>query len=158
MANATLNPHSEMSKIAKLSPIAFVAILIGAMSVSSASPLIIRYEYDAAGNRISRSVVVEAVPSMAKKMADMPISSADSGAVKVYPNPTHGIVNVELTTQTNECNEATVEIHDMEGRLVLTRVMPAPHFQIDISNFPTGIYILKIKNSATSNQQRIVKL
>ena len=68
----------------------------------------------------------------------------------IYPNPTTGIVNIRLTSET--CNQ-TLEIHlfDVYGKLlsvVETRCTTSPQSvsQINLSRYATGVYIIKLVN------------
>lgn len=66
------------------------------MAYAAAAPLIVRYEYDASGNRVARSVIDDAAPARAKKTASVLDLPCDSLSVNVFPNPTYGEINIRI--------------------------------------------------------------
>ncbi len=67
--------------------------------------------------------------------------------IKVFPNPTTGIINIEAENLTN------VTIYSIEGRLIENFDKTN---QIDLSFLKTGIYLISIKNNLQNNIQRVV--
>jgi hypothetical protein len=70
--------------------------------------------------------------------------------VRVYPNPTNNIINIEGLTK-NENN--TIQIFDVQGKLVITKTITEKG-TIDLSELNKGVYVIKIGEVA----QRIVKM
>lgn len=73
--------------------------------------------------------------------------------VKVYPNPTPGILNIE--------SDATlqIQIFDLTGKLKFKSSMPPGHEQIHIDQFPSGMYVLEFTdNDGKRNAMKIEKL
>jgi len=70
--------------------------------------------------------------------------------VRVYPNPTNNIINIEGLTK-NENN--TIQIFDVQGKLVITKTINEKG-TIDLSELNKGVYVIKIGEVA----QRIVKM
>jgi hypothetical protein len=68
--------------------------------------------------------------------------------VSVYPVPTNGIVNIE----SEQC--ITFIISDVYGRTITSGIS---HGQIDISEYPAGIYFLALSSGTANNMVRIVK-
>ena len=66
-----------------------------------------------------------------------------ANAISVYPNPTHGDINLTTSFQNSE-----IELYDIMGRLVFSRSY-SESFKVSL---PAGVYILKIGN----HTQRIV--
>lgn len=80
-----------------------------------------------------------------------------SYAATVFPNPTVDRVQIQFATA-NENN--TIELYTSEGKLLLTQ---SSNFntlaQIDMSNYNSGTYVLKLKNNNTRGKTyQIVKL
>ena len=69
----------------------------------------------------------------------------------IYPNPTTGIVTIELSPETNNL-QTEIQVFDVYGRLldvVAVETLPALSLQtttIDLSQYATGIYMLKVVN------------
>lgn len=74
----------------------------------------------------------------------------------IYPNPASELVNVTLP---KDITRYDIEINDAAGRVVLSeKAQSQTKFQINISDWPTGIYQFHIiSNGVTSTQQMIVR-
>ena len=70
--------------------------------------------------------------------------------IKIYPNPTNNIINIEGLTK-NENN--TIQIFDLQGKLVITKTINEKG-TIDLSELNKGVYVIKIGEVA----QMIVKM
>lgn len=76
----------------------------------------------------------------------------NSNSLVIYPNPTNGILNLNVNETLN------VEIFDLLGKSILTKKIENGLQSINISNYPSGIYILKTtNNSGLSNTFKIIK-
>ena len=71
-----------------------------------------------------------------------------AAAVSVYPNPTHGVINLAFNSFENDLSDSMIELYDSMGRLVFASDY-SESFTVDL---PSGLYILKIGNFT----QRIV--
>ena len=78
------------------------------------------------------------------------IESIKNSNVKIYPNPTNNIINVEGLSK-NENN--SIQIFDVQGKLVITKTITEKG-TIDLSELNKGVYVIKIGEVA----QRIVKM
>jgi hypothetical protein len=67
--------------------------------------------------------------------------------LKLYPNPANNYIIVKLSNKTYK----PIEIFNNQGKRILTYVKTRnkTKFKIDISNFTTGIYLLKVGNSTS---------
>ncbi len=79
----------------------------------------------------------------------------DTGAkvLNIHPNPTHGMFNIGLGD--GELNAFEVEIYSVSRGLMYSNAFQQEGidtFQIDISNFPDGVYIVKL---ITSDSQQV---
>ena len=85
--------------------------------------------------------------------------------VKVYPNPTMGVLNLVQERINNEqLTINNVEVFDIYGRKAisdiryLTSEIGKSEIKINISHLPTGIYFVKITTNAGTQTQKIIKL
>lgn len=126
--------------------------------VSSAQDRI-GYSYDASGNRIKREIIMQ--PSKAKQQtfeterqvfSDM-LQEHD---VKIYPNPTDGILKVRISgiKNTDKCSLA---IYTMRGDRVILDERQQYNFDVNISNQPAGTYLLRITINNQSTTWKIIK-
>jgi Bacterial Ig domain/Secretion system C-terminal sorting domain len=72
---------------------------------------------------------------------------------RAYPNPTNGIVNIELAKEA----DATIEVFNAIGQAVSRQILRGSNGQIDMSGFQTGFYIVKIKTQKGSGSVKIFK-
>ena len=77
------------------------------------------------------------------------IANYDGSDLTLYPNPTTGIVTVRLSPETCNLNPE-IRVYDVYGRMlsvVGTRSTTSLQtVQIDLSNYATGIYLVKLVN------------
>jgi hypothetical protein len=87
-------------------------------------------------------------------VTDAAIAFSEIDGLKIYPNPTTGIFNVELTNGTG--SNAEVLVTSLVGaEIYRNEIVGACKFQIDLSNQISGVYLLKISNG---NHQDISKI
>lgn len=72
---------------------------------------------------------------------------------RIYPNPSDNILNIDvLNKQINK-----IEIFDLQGRLLKTIKESKEKYQIDISNFTSATYLLKISTEKGTQSVKIIK-
>ncbi len=142
-----------------------------------------QYDYDATGNRIKFRVVnITKAPMMAPpadtiddgiaEVHNKSISGGDdtdipktpqvyeekigSLKVKVYPNPTQGKIRVVI-----ECNEAIkrsqLKLAALNGKTLYNRSNLNLETDIDITEQPTGVYLMQVQVNDTVSNWKIVK-
>jgi Leucine-rich repeat (LRR) protein len=80
-----------------------------------------------------------------------PVFEQDN-SVKIYPNPTNSIINID-----SDFPIQTIELYDIQGRILETHFEEATSFKLDISGKSNGIYFIKIKTDKGSKVEKIVK-
>lgn len=73
-------------------------------------------------------------------------------SVTIYPNPTNGNININ-----SKFYIKTIELYDIQGRILETALESSNTTTLDISNRETGIYFLKINTENGSKVEKIVK-
>ena len=73
----------------------------------------------------------------------------------LYPNPTTGILNVELGNLDFE-GAATLQLLDLEGRLLQEFKIPDSKFEIDVGTLPSGTYLVRIVGGRQTAVCRLV--
>ncbi len=67
--------------------------------------------------------------------------------ITLYPNPTTGMVNVQFTTNNEQWENAEIQVLDVYGRLLQTvETCHGASLQIDLSQYATGIYLVRWVN------------
>jgi lipoprotein-anchoring transpeptidase ErfK/SrfK len=117
------------------------------------------FSYDAAGNRISRTIVLAPrstpVAEEEEKQEVLTEMLADI-KVKIYPNPTTGLVTVEISNLPKG-ETANIWLYAMAGQLIGTYKDAKNVIRVDISNRPAGVYVMKIVAGKRQTEWKIIK-
>ncbi|MEM9930594.1 MAG: DUF1501 domain-containing protein [Bacteroidota bacterium] len=78
---------------------------------------------------------------------------------KLWPNPTANVANVSFSF---DGGHATLNLNDVSGRLldtIFSRNLPSGEhqFSLDLSNYPAGIYFVRLSVGASVTTRRLVK-
>lgn len=77
---------------------------------------------------------------------------SNSIEVKVYPNPTNGIVNLVSNQPFS-----SIEIMDISGKVVYSSVLSSSYETIDLSYLPTGVYQVKTTSATNHIINKLIK-
>jgi hypothetical protein len=73
--------------------------------------------------------------------------------VNIYPNPSDDVVHIAIKNPHN----AILEIYSIRGTWVFGKVLDSGVEKIDISGFPRGVYIVKVKQGEKVIAEKVVK-
>ena len=73
-------------------------------------------------------------------------------SISVYPNPANSIVNIIANS-----NLKSIQLYDVQGRILQTKIVNQTTENLDISNQSKGIYFLKITSDDGVKVEQIVK-
>ena len=119
----------------------------------------ITYRYDAAGNRISRTIILSTISALATIEENKPVvysEAFDDILLKIYPNPTDGLVKVEISNMP-EGQTAQIWLHAMSGQLITTINDVHDAVTINISDQPAGFYVMRVVSGKFRTQWKIIK-
>lgn len=121
----------------------------------------IGYSYDAAGNRIKREIVMSNPKTMVRKRPadnqDKTYSDRLNGhSVQIQSNPTQGTLRINILGK-EDTDRCKLEIYSMKGIQIMKNEMKGDIMDVDISNQPAGVYILKITINGNSTTWKIIK-
>lgn len=85
------------------------------------------------------------------------IHESDDNGIFVYPNPSNGKYNVKLSVGVNG-SEINIIVYNLLGEILLNIKTNNNLSQIDLSNLPNGIYIIRVNANSRSFNQRLIKL
>lgn len=85
------------------------------------------------------------------------INDVDGYSVAVYPNPTNGMVNVQLTMNNEQLFGGEIQLLDMYGKMLNRWEMSGNDMQLDMSSYAAGVYMLKLRNKQNSTES-VVKV
>ncbi len=77
-------------------------------------------------------------------------------AVNAYPVPTTSILTVDIDLPLNHTN-AGLTVTDLNGRAILQRKTRDKQIMLDLTNQPTGIYLLRVQVGDKQTTRRILK-
>ena len=80
--------------------------------------------------------------------------SADIPSMTCFPNPTHGIINI----QTQETGVHSIKLSSLTGRIVYNQDFTGNAMRIDLSSFPRGIYFITVETESIVETRRVIKL
>lgn len=124
----------------------------------------VSYGYDGSGNRTSRITLKSSIAfiadsvksSMNNKKIEALVNSVGNKKILIYPNPTHNQLFVEIIGYDNESNK-TVYLYDLTGKLLISKKLAISRISLDLSDYTSGIYVLKILLGNNSNECKIIK-
>jgi hypothetical protein len=132
----------------------------------------IRYTYDESGNRTSRNVIVlKSASYITQRDSGGIVQTSGSGLagetyeenigkqnIKIYPNPTKGVLLVETEGYEKVAPEKTaLYVYSFSGKQLFTKTYLNSSFTVDLSNYPNGIYLLKLILGDTKSEWKIIK-
>jgi len=97
------------------------------------------------------------IVSSAEKISD-PISTSSDRRLKIYPNPTTGL----MTTELEGCQEGniSIKVFDAIGRMVFSQAGQATEganaFSLNLSDLNAGLYYLEVKGINTRSVMKFV--
>lgn len=117
------------------------------------------FGYDAAGNRISRTITVYKITEedSTKNQVISPeaIENALLQKITVYPNPTDGMVNIESSLPLK--NKGKYILAGATGTIIEQGDLTSSHTVLYLQNLGKGIYLLTVEAEGVKEQFKIIK-
>lgn len=86
---------------------------------------------------------------------DVSLRELSTGFISIYPNPTQGIIKID---DDNVKGNIQVELYSASGALVISQIYNEnEEIRLDISDYATGIYTVKVSSSKGLDVKRIMK-
>lgn len=73
-------------------------------------------------------------------------------SISIYPNPTNSLINIKC-----ENNIKSIELYDVQGRVLVTKMVSDNKEILDISDKANGIYFLKITSQNGIKVEKLIK-
>jgi len=73
---------------------------------------------------------------------------SESKSFSIYPNPTQNIININVNS---EDLGLPIKLFDIYGKLALSKTIDQTDFNLDLTNFANGIYLLRFEDNKGSN-------
>ena len=150
-----------------MKPLKILFLLLFLSNVALAQQYRYEYEYDDAGNRKSRQYIkitkkidVEADSLyndsiIAKEDMDVYKDNIGDKEISIFPNPTKGKLRVEISN-IEDGDIIILKVFDLQGREIYSNEKLS-NYDIDLSNYENGVYLLDIILNKEKSYWKIVK-
>lgn len=134
----------------------FTLFLLAVPFASQAQTLY--YKYDASGNRTERSIHLDN-KSMVNDSSNVVIEDKtfDDEVIRIYPNPTRGMLEVEIPADPEKQEEIDITVTNITGQVIVKKRREPNITTIDLSSQPAGIYLMIIRKGKEISQWKIIK-
>ena len=117
------------------------------------------YDYDMAGNRISRKVIT--IPSQGIKRQEPTDSvvikeTIGERTIKVFPNPTRGALGIDIQGGDSK-QELRLIIYSGAGAVLYNQPATEGLNPVDMTQYPQGWYVLSVIAGTEKREYKIVK-
>lgn len=117
----------------------------------------VAYAYDASGNRIGRTLVIETRRKQHSDATSLKECNDCIGKIhlKIYPNPVSTNLTIALE---EECRQnVSYVLYNASGEIICKGDLVTHEFLLDMSGLANEVYILKISIGKDANSWKIVK-
>ena len=73
------------------------------------------------------------------------------GAIRVFPNPTEGIVQIEC-----QFNKGNAELYNLAGQVIFRKEIEQGKATFDLSGYAAGLYVLRISDNSHSLFRKVI--
>lgn len=89
--------------------------------------------------------------------SSLSIENYSTDLFQIYPNPsTSGIFQLKMINQSN-LDETKISIFDSLGKKIVTKKLNSTFDFIDISNYKSGVYFIKVTNNSKTTIKKLIK-
>ena len=87
-------------------------------------------------------------PTSIPEMAEM--------MVQVYPNPATDLLTISVG-DASQCEPMGVTVIDVMGRVVYAEIVSAPEMSLDVSHWPSGVYVIQLEQKGVCGFRKFIK-
>jgi len=140
---------------------AFLLISISMLCITNLEAQV-SYQYDNNGNRTAKVIVLNTLKN--NDFAELDVDNDDSivfddklgeSSVKIYPNPTKGLLRIDI--QNDSEISGFIEIINNVGKTISKTSEISLENQLDLSNQPNGVYVMRIIINGQTSTWKIIK-
>ena len=137
-------------------------IPIAVATTTLAQNAVVRFEYDANGNRTTRTLDIRALRENAIPLVDSLLSALphigelpDETRFSVYPNPTEERFTIEQVNSVPV--KVTAILYTSTGVLIEQREIIKSLEEFDLRNYSSGVYLLRLTSETGVQTMKIIK-
>ena len=109
--------------------------------------------YDAAGNRISRTTIIDFAG-----LSRTHTSVINELEFNVFPNTVENKLNIKVDTAYRNIEKAEYKLYDYNGKLIFSKRAESFDETLDFQSVSTGVYLLRLENPFSETVEwKIVK-
>lgn len=118
----------------------------------------IQFVYDAAGNQISRTIVLKTKRALEPVETNQEIFQEKLGKskIKIYPNPVRTALTVAVVGF-NSKMQGELNLYDVNGSILMKEKIVSSQTILDMQNIFTGNYVLHITLEGVKTVWKIIK-
>ena len=124
-------------------------LVVAALPLAGFSQRVV-FDYDAAGNRISRSLEMSYLQAPQKKAEDLLLFRAS-------PYPAYDDLLIEYIGETVFAGKFNYCIQNMSGETFISGISQRVDYRVNISGLTSGLYILMITYQNNDHSMKIIK-
>jgi hypothetical protein len=133
-----------------------------ALFASATAAQSVWFFYDETGNCTSRRIIMLSASDDALRAdgsASLFEEQIDTDLqVKIYPNPTEGLLQVEISGNTDDEVPAILSVFNTGGKQLQIQQAVSNLTLVNLSSYPKGIYILRLLVKDKPTDYKIIKL
>lgn len=137
--------------------IVFTLTLLFALTAKAQQQL--SYAYDAAGNRVSRTIVLDTRSTSASVNESDSVFFEEMLAekqIKIYPNPVESVLTLFVSDYTSSM-EGEFSLFSMGGVMLARRRITGETTYVEMSRYAKGIYVLHIQLNGQPTSWKVIK-
>ena len=117
-----------------------------------------RYAYDNAGNRVSRTIILSQPLAARQQNKDSVFYQEllSNKEIKLYPNPVKTTLSVFISGYDKNI-KGEYYLFDIQGKTILYNMLKSESFEIDMSAYSTGNYIMRLVINDETTTWKIIK-
>ncbi len=132
-----------------------LALLLSSLIFSSLPAQKVSYSYDNAGNRIARTVI-QLSTKQSQSQSEIITESFGKHEILIYPNPTLGALAVKILNL-ETIDQGEVFIVNTSGQIILNQKITSTLMHFDLSNEPSGMYLMRMQLNGELTNWKIIK-
>lgn len=154
-----------------MKPYILISLCVITFHIRSFSQSHIKFDYDSAGNRITRIIKIPEAKTVSDssnftltdndtRLNEMELQykyeEFNTTKVKVFPNPVDQELLIRFESF-DQSDEIYYNLYSSSGILMEKRIVDSDFISISFHKYPSGVYIIKLVNKIKSLDYKIIK-